>query len=235
MGLNQSTKGNRTFVSIVQGQWAQRVTQETPNSVKRIIEKKDGSKKEVWELNYDTVDGKITSIEIDETGDFGDQLKINMVDGGEFFTVTLSMAGREAKGFLCVLKNVDLKTNITLAPYNFTSKEDGRQVIGMNIYQGGVGKEFKVKPYFSKETPNGLPQVPEGSDKDEFKIVMKQQEIYLKKWAKKFITDNFADSKVATADHQAISDRAMTNAGKRDEKIYTNASTVDPDSNNLPF
>lgn len=231
MGLNQSQKGNRTFISIVNGKWAKRVTDQTPNAVKRIIEnKKDGSKKEVYELIYDTVSGFITSIEIDETGKFGDQLKINMEDVGESFTVTLSMSGREAKNFLCLLKNIRLNEPVTLSPYNFTSKEDGRNVIGMNSYQGGVGKEFKVKPYFSKETPNGLPQVPDGSDTDEFKLVMKQQEIYLKKWTKKFISEKF-DSKAA--DSKPVADKAM----KPNEKIYTNASTVDPDSdsNNLPF
>ena len=191
MGLNLTTRGNRTFISVVSGKFAQRVEKSTPNSVHRVIEKKDGSKKDVWELIYDNINGHIQSIEVDESGSFGDQLKINMDDMGQYFTVTLSMVGREAKSFLCVLKNINLKEEIILIPFNFLSKTDGKNVIGLNIYQGGVGKEFKVKPYFSKETPNGLPQVPEGADKDEFKLTMKQQEIYLKKWVKKFIGDKW--------------------------------------------
>lgn len=222
MGLNSSTHSNRTFISIVNGKFAQRVTEQTPNSVRRVIEKKDGSKKEVWELIYDTVSGTITSIAVDETGDFGDQLKINMEDIGEQFTVTLSMSGREAKNFLCLLKNIKLNEPVILSPYNFTSKDDGRQVIGMNTMQGGMGKEFKVKPYFSKETPNGLPQVPEGADKDEFKLTMKQQEIYLKKWVKKFVGDNFKEAKP----------EGKMQPNKSAEKIYTNASAP---SDDLPF
>ena len=150
-----------------------------------------------------------------------------MEDIGEQFTVTLSMSGREAKNFLCLLKNIKLGEPVILSPYNFTSKDDGRQVIGMNTMQGGVGKEFKVKPYFSKETPNGLPQVPEGADKDEFKLTMKQQEIYLKKWVKKFVEDNFKEAKP----------ESKMQPNKSAEKIYTNASAVDPnsDSNSLPF
>lgn len=192
MGLNTGTRGNRTFVNIVNGRFAKRVTEDTPGAVKRIIEKKDKSKKEVWEIYYDDVNGMIDSVEIDETGDFGDQAKVNMSDVGEKFTVTLSMASREAKSFLCCLKNIDLRSEVILMPFNFESKEErGKKVIGMNTYQGGKKKEFKVAPYFSKENPNGLPPVPEGSDTDEFKIVMKQQEIFLKKWAKKFIVENF--------------------------------------------
>lgn len=226
MGLNQSQKGNRTFVSIVNGKFAQRVTQETPNSVRRMIEKKDGSKKEVWELIYDNVSGNITSIEVDESGDFGDQLKINMEDIGDKFTVNLNMQSREAKSFLCALKNINLLETITLHPYNFQSKDDGRNVIGMNVYQGGVGKEFKVKPYFSKDTTNGLPQVPENADKDEFKLCMKQQEIYLKKWVKKFIADNFVKEKV---NYSAPANKITPN--KMAEKASTNVN----DSSDLPF
>ncbi len=230
MGLNQSTRSNRTFISIVQGRFAKRVDENTPNSVRRVIEKKDGSKKEVWELIYEDVSGHIESIAIDESGEFGDQLKINMEDLGEKFTVNLSLSGREAKSFLCVLKNIKLQEDVILAPFNFLSKTDYRQVIGMNIYQGGRGKEFKVTPYFSKETPNGLPQVPEGADKDEFKLTMKSQEIFLKKWAKKFIESNFG-SQVPPTDYKAVSDKAV--APKKNEKIYTNASQSD--SSDLPF
>lgn len=230
MGLNQSNHSNRTFVSIVNGKWAQRVPEQTPNSVRRVIEdKKTGSKKEVWELIYDTVSGHITSIEVDEAGKFGDQLKINMEDLGEQFTVTMSMSGREAKNFLCLLKNIDLNEPVILAPYNFVSKDDGRNVIGLNTYQGGIGKEFKVKPHFSKETPNGLPQVPEGADTDEFKLTMKQQEIYLKKWTKKFIGDKFG-SNVPPTDHKAIADKAV--APKKTESKQKASSE---DFGDLPF
>jgi hypothetical protein len=250
MGLTESHRGNRTYVSIVNGGFAQRVTEDTPKAVKRIIEdKKTKVKREVWELLYGTAEGVIQSIEVDESGSFGDQLKINMADGDLNFTVSLSMAGREAKSFLCVLKNVDLNTPVVLLPYNFTSKDDNTQRIGLNVYQGASSyaiqamkpdekKNLKVKPHFSKETPNGLPQVPKKADKDEFKITMKQQEIYLKKWVKKFIGDYFADapkvgnreSSIPPTDHQAIADKAI--APKKNEKIYTNASTP---SDDLPF
>lgn len=227
MGLNSATKGNRTFVSIVNGNWAQRVGEDTPGAIKRIIKnKKDGSEKTVYELIYETVNGMIDSIEVDEKSDFGDQLKINMSDVGFNFTVTMSMAGREAKAFLCCLKNVNLKAEVFLKPYNFVAKDDGKQKIGMTVYQGGVGKEFKVLPYFSKEKPNGLPQVPDGADNDEFKLAMKQQEIYLKKWVKKFAADEFAEEKPNTKGYSGDETPA------KDGKIYSNASKP---SDDLPF
>lgn len=235
MGLNQRTSTNRTFVSIVAGKFAQRTTEDHPDSVRRVItDKKTKAERIVWELIYDDLDGFIQGIEIKEDGSFGDQLNINMEDEGKFFTISLSMAGREAKGFLCCLKNINLAEKIILAPYNFTPKDDGRQVIGMNTYQGGRGKDYKVAPYFSKDQPNGLPQVPEGSDKDEFKLAMKQQEIYLKKWAKKFIADHFADQpqKQKMEPNPAAAAEPSKPAKTEKEKIYDNASVP---SDDLPF
>lgn len=209
MGLNKNTKGERTFVQIVGGQFAKRVKEDDPEGVKRIIKNKQtGAEKTVHEVYFRDVNGMIESIEVDETGTFGDQIKVNMSDVGDNFTVTFSMASREAKSFLCCLKNIDLKKEIILAPYNFASKTEVKQVIGMNVYQGGRTKEFKVPAYFSKEHPNGLPQVPEvpeeERDKDEFKLVMKQQEIFLKKWVKKFIPENFTAKPVtAVADQDS--------------------------------
>lgn len=232
MGFNSSTKGNRTFASIVNGKFARRVTEDTQGAIKRIIvNKKDKSEKTVYELIDETVNGMIDSIEVDEAGDYGDQLKINMSDLGFNFTVTLAMSGREAKAFLCCLKNVNLKAEVILKPYNFIAKDDGKQKIGMTIYQGGVGKEFKILPYFSKENPNGLPQVPEGSDNDEFKLAMKQQEIYLKKWVKKFAADNFTEEKPKMQPNTKGYSGDETPA--KDGKIYSNASSGD--SSDLPF
>lgn len=235
MGLNSSTYSNRTFINIVQGKFAKRVSEDTPGAKQRIIEKDDGSKKPVWELIYDSIDAMIDSIEVDETGKFGDQLKINMSDVGETFTISLAMNGREAKSFLCCLKNINLNENVTLLPFNFESKEDGRRVIGMNTYQGGTEKENKVAPYFSKEQPNGLPQVPEGSDKDEFKIVMKQQEIFLKKWAKKFIAENFAGQVSEPKPNYSTPINRMQPNKKVVEDGYQYTAQDAPPDDSLPF
>lgn len=245
-GFEKREGGTRDFVSIVSGKWAQRTTEDNTESVRRVIKKKDGSEKVVWELIYDTIAGFIQGIEVKEGTEFGDQLNINMENEGHKFTATLSMASREAKSFLCVLPNINLDEKVVLLPFNFLSKTDDRQVIGLNIYQGGREKENKVLPYFSKEEPNGLPQVPEGADKDEFKLVMKQQEIWLKKWVKKFIADNWTDKEpsqkmqpnpAAEKNAPATKNETAKGAkGKKDEKITERAPSETYGENDpLPF
>lgn len=201
MGANPVTsRGDKTFFTVSNGNFAVRVPEGTENAVKRvIINKQDKSEKIVWELLYKDIDANISSIEIDEASKFGDQLKINLVDAMDSMTVILSMDSREAKSFLCRLKNIDLSKQVTLSPFNFADKSTGKKIIGLNVYQGEKkdGKhpaENKVVPYFSKETPNGFPQADENMDKDEFKLLLKQQEIFLKKWLKKW-TEEKAQNK----------------------------------------
>jgi len=196
MGLNQNAeRGTRTFVNIVQGNFAKRVEESTHGAKKRIIKDKEtGAEKVVWELIYQDIDGMIEGVEIKDGGKFGDQLNINMSDVDEKFTVTLPVNSREAKSFMTCLANIDLQAMVTLAPYNFEAKDDGKKKIGMNIYQGGKTKEDKVPRFFSKEEPNGLPQVEEGADADEFKHTMGAQTIFLKKWTKRFIADTWGNA-----------------------------------------
>lgn len=192
-GLNRDTHTSKTYVTVSNGKFVQRVDETTEGAVKRIIEnKKDKTSKTVFELIYGDIDANLDSIEIDESGNYGDQLKLNMSYIDQSFTVTLPMNGREAKAFLCALPNINLNHMVILKPYNFVAKDDGKQKIGMVIYQGGKEKDHKVAPFFSREAPNGLPQVPEGADTDEFKLVMKAQEIFLKKFAKKFALEKFS-------------------------------------------
>jgi len=196
MGANPVTSGeHRTYFNIVQGRFAVRVKEGDEGAIKRVIvNKKDKSEKTVFEKYYESIDAHIESIDIDESGDYGDQVKVNMKDADERFTVTLPLNGREAKSFLSCLKNIDMSKEVTLDPFNFEGK-DGKQVIGLGVYQGAKNsenrhpKENKVPFYFTKETPNGLPQVAEGADKDEFKLAMQSQTIFLKKWAKGFLAE----------------------------------------------
>lgn len=221
-GLNRDYHTSKVYVTVSNGKFVQRVTEETEGAVKRIIEnKKDKSQKTVFELIYGDIDANLESIDIDESGNYGDQLKLNMSYMDEKFTVTLPMNGREAKSFLCALPNLNLNHMVILKPFNFVAKDNGKQLIGMNVYQGGKDKENKVAHFYSKETPNGLPQVPEGSDTDEFKLVMKAQEIFLKKMAKKFAAEKFS---------QKIAESAMKPNPKVEEDPF-----VSDTSDELPW
>ncbi len=193
MGMNESVKLNKTFLSINSGQFAKRVP-EGEGVARKVEYKKDGKKveKTVYEKLFKSVTGMIDSVEIKDATEFGDQLNINMSDVGETWTVSIGLGTKEARFFIQCLPNIDLKQYVTLAPYNFTT-EDNEKRIGMNVLQGqdDKGKGIKVPFYYTRE--NGLPMAPEKErlDTDEFKLKMSEQSLYLKKATKKFIAENF--------------------------------------------
>ncbi len=227
MGLTPDNHSKKTFINIVGGKFAKRVAEGTDGAVERTIENDDGSKKKVWELIYRNAEGNIDSLHIDEAGKYGDQLQINMSEAGESFCVNISLNSREAKSFLCCLPNIRLKQSVILMPFNFTG-EGGKQVSGLNIYQGVSAaelsemmfakkdtKQFKVLPLYSKDNLNGMPAVPEGADKDEFKLAMGAQAIFLKKKTKLFIAENFGEKKSTMQPNQNVFERknAQNDAG----------------------
>ena len=189
MGLNTQSHERKTFLNIVNGKFAKRVAEGTPNSVEREIEY-EGVKKTIHELHYSDLDAKIAGIELKEGDKFGDTLHINCSDNGETFTMSLSLASREAKGFMNCLPNIDLTKNVNFQPYNYERKKDGKKMIGLGIKY--TGDKDNVPYFYTAE--NGMPSVPLGGDmdKDEFKILMKQQEIFLKKATKKLIAEKFS-------------------------------------------
>ena len=123
--------------------------------------------------------------------DFGDQLLIHLYEADEQFTISLGLTKKEAKGFMRCLPNIDLKKFIFLDPYNY--EKDGKRKIGMGIKQ----EDEKILYFYNKE--NGFPSPPNEDmmDIDEFKILMQQQDLFLKKATLKYIDEHFKPAHVA--------------------------------------
>lgn len=235
MPFTQDTKGSRTFVNIIGGRFAKRVDASTEGASAReyISDKKTGAKKTVHELYYKDFSGTIKNVDI-ESGDYGDQIKIDFSDMGEAVTITLPLSSREGKSFLQRLPNINLQQEITLAPYNFIPKGEVKSKIGMNVFQGQdrEGKPIKVNWYFTKENPNGLPMSTEEQlDADEFKSLMLQQDIFLKKFTKKFIAEKFG-TQAAPAPSKNEVKSSLNQSGETD---WSDLIPDEKESNEPPF
>jgi hypothetical protein len=220
MGLNQQSNEKRIYLTINGGNLVKRVPEGTEGAVEREIEF-EGAKRMIWEMRYRSLSAMIKNIEVKEGGKFGDVLLVNMQDVDEHFTISLNMKGREAKGFMLCLPNIDLSKEVVLSAYNYVRKKDEKHLVGLGIKQGGDDNV----PYFYN-TENGLPSstLPKGEkmDKDEFKLLMAQQDIFLKKATKKFIEEKMLPE-------------------SRPDKIQPNVKEADNDfpsdepSDDLPF
>jgi len=173
MGLNKSNHTNKKFVSIAGGKLRQRVEPEVEGAEEREIEYKDGTKKTVYELIYDNLDGYIENISFKDT-DFGKMINI-AIDG---VVISLNTEGKHFSTFARRLPSIDFKKKVYLTPYDFES--DGKRMVGISVVQD----DEKIDDYFydGKKNINGIPKF-EGNkdDKGDWKIYFIQVEKFLVK------------------------------------------------------
>lgn len=242
MGLTSDSHEKRTYLTIQQGKIAKKVPEGTVGAVEReSTNKSTGVTKTVYEMLYRDISGLIDSFEIDESGKFGTQIKIHMSDIAETFTLSIPLDSREGITFLKTIPNINFKDFIKFSPYNFKPEDSFDKKIGLTITQGGE----KVKWYYTNETPNGMPVSAERLDMDDFKILMQQQEVFLKKKAKAFAerwkqaagAEKPEPSKPGTNTEAKKKDLNYNNAGSG--KSFTDTpdfmETPDPTLDDEPF
>ena len=188
MGL-EIIEDNKTYLTIVQGTLSQQVKEGTPNSEKRVYEKKDGSTGEKWELKFKSVSGVISKMEIKDS-DFGEQLIIVISDAGEFFQLQLPLTSNYFTDFGRKLPNIQLQYPVTISPYDFTTKE-GKKKTGMTISQEGVKLENYYYDPVGKKNLHGFPSPKnngKGFDSDDWKMYFIEVKKFMKKKVQEVIS-----------------------------------------------
>jgi hypothetical protein len=151
---NQSTK----FLNFQSGKFVQRVKPDTTGATARVLEKGPNSGTTVHELHFDSYEGAILNIET-EASEYGQKLNILMDVSTEEepeakVKITLPLSSGPAKGFLSRLPVIDFKKDVCLCGYNIKN-DAGKFNSYLVPYQDGV----KLNSYYTKDTPNGLPQM----------------------------------------------------------------------------
>jgi hypothetical protein len=126
----------------------------------------DKNGKQVYRLEYDYVEGKITRMENKET-DFGKFLDVTISDGKDVFTLRLERGERYWSDFLQRVPLVDFAKPLRLTPYNFKD-EEGKTKAGISILQEG----HKIKHRWNKENGyvGGPPQAEYDDDEEQWKF-----------------------------------------------------------------
>lgn len=144
-GLNESGQGTTKFLSISRGALIERSSSTDPKATKRT--KKDGS--EVWERRFADLTGKLKAISIKTHPEFGKFLKIELKTTSDVYVVEFNFDSGYSSSFLMSIPNAKLEELVKLSP---SFKDDKAKLF---IQQ----KEGWLKNYFTKETPNGLPEL----------------------------------------------------------------------------
>lgn len=146
MGLEQRTEGN--YITILQGKLCKRVDKGSEGAVERV--NKLGNT--VYERFYDSFTGTLVSIKVQD-GSYGKTWNFGLSDNGELHTLQLSYSNSFATQFLKMLPNIDVSKPIRISPS--TKMVDGKNQSSLFINQDGK----PIKHAYTKDTPNGLPDM----------------------------------------------------------------------------
>ena len=147
MGLG--TQENGKFISIVGGRFCIRVQEGSEGAVSRT--NKLG--KIVYEKYYDNFTGKLVSIKVTD-GTYGKQWVFGFQDQKEVYNLQLGYSNSFAKNIIKMLPNVDLAKEMKVTPVTKV-EADGTKKSSLFINQDGQA----IKHAFTKDNPNGLPQM----------------------------------------------------------------------------
>jgi hypothetical protein len=151
MALSQLGGVNTTYLSVADGNLVRQHKQATERTTERLT--KTG--KLVFEERFKDLTAKLENITT-RTNDYGTQWQLHFTDGDASYIVSLPYSSRYASSFLKALPNIDASKEVRFMPWAMKDKQDATKTItGITLYQDGE----KIAPAYTKENPNGLPQM----------------------------------------------------------------------------
>lgn len=155
MALNKGEGAGTIYLSVANGKLVRQFKQATKESAERV--NKTG--KLVHEEFYKDLTGVITKIDTKEN-DYGKQWQIVFQDGEEKYMVQMPYSGRYSSSFLKALPNVQQGQPVRFMPWEMQDKADAnKKITGVTLYQDDGNGSVKIAPAFTKEDPNGLPEM----------------------------------------------------------------------------
>jgi len=151
MALSQLGGVNTTYLSVADGNLVRQHKQANERTTERLT--KTG--KLVFEERFKDLTAKLQNITT-RTNDYGTQWQLEFTDGDATYIVSLPYSSRYSSSFLKSLPNVDVSKELRFMPWAMKDKQDATKTItGVTLYQDGE----KIAPAYTKENPNGLPQM----------------------------------------------------------------------------
>lgn len=197
MGLNtkRGISSNNTYLKLGNGmitrEWQEEPKQEgIPDGLElkvRTIEKGKNEGKERWYVEYTDVSGYIINVELKKY-DTITIIDIYLKDGIETFVLSIPEDSSYGRSFMFAMRNIDLTREIVFVPWTMTPEEwveltGGKKPksnkVGLTMYHDSIDKKNKIERYYTRDTPNGLPELKQETLKGELKYVSTDRDNFL--------------------------------------------------------
>lgn len=109
----------------------------------------------VYEQHFDFIKGKLIKADLKTHEEYGDSIELTITDGSDIAVLQFKFDSSYGRSFLYKTPNLDIKQVVNIKPYSFVSKDTGKTILGMTIYN----PLEKVPNYYTREEPNGMPEL----------------------------------------------------------------------------
>jgi len=151
MALSNLGGTNLTYLSVSDGNLVRQHKTANDCTTERVT--KTG--KLVFEERFKDLTGNITNVNTREN-DYGKQWQLTFQDGADTYIVSMPYSSRYASSFLKALPNINIEEPLRFMPWAMKDKNDvSKTVTGITMYQD----DTKIAPAYTKDAPNGLPQM----------------------------------------------------------------------------
>jgi hypothetical protein len=151
MALSNLGGSNLTYLSVSDGNLVRQFKTANDRTTERVT--KTG--KLVYEERFRDLTGLITNINTREN-DYGKQWQLTFEDEDDTYIVSMPYSSRYASSFLKALPNINIQEPLRFMPWAMKDKNDvSKTVTGITCYQD----DTKIAPAYTKDAPNGLPQM----------------------------------------------------------------------------
>lgn len=233
-GTNSADR--KTYLNISNGkviqEWKEKPKEEwVPQGYElqsRTITKGVNQGKERFYVEFDGLEGELLDINLEKT-DTGNRMVFLVVDEGQTYILQMDMDNAYGEAFLMRMNNLDVTKRVNFKPWQMNAQEwfelTGKTIkgtkSGLTIYQDGE----KVGVYYTKEEPNGLPDLVQKKVKGEIKWDSDDRDNFLYEEFLKFVEKSKSALSGKPAPKKEV---ALAAAGIDDEEIVI-------DEDDLPF
>lgn len=149
---------HRNYYSVSDGRIRQKTDEKDPNAQYREGTV-DGKKYEIYELVFDYITGRITDIDVSDS-EYGRNLEITLEDPSGENIIRMKWNSVYANTFLSKCPNLDFSKEVTIEPFYFKKDKKARLIL--------IQDNNKIKAFYTKENPQGMPRYPADGSEDEF-------------------------------------------------------------------
>ena len=133
MGANKKQSGNVDYYNIINGSISQKVKEGTEDAVSRVNKKGDT----VWELQYNSLEGIVTKIEVEESKDFGRFIKVWMKDVDEVMMLNIPFESAYGYGLCYKMPFIDWTKPLELGAFMIYDEKRKKDVGRLKVYSDG--------------------------------------------------------------------------------------------------